>query len=157
MPIFSCLSAFLTLFYFQFSKQNITINQPQTFLSLPSHDCHKQPSWDGISLFHTRQRFITIPSPSTPTTPLPHPPTVYTICICDSLVYCVQSKSLSITLTPASGLIEHIFMCACVCVCGSLCAFYVCQCCSTASHHAITEPQWAVSLLPHTGQRRELQ
>lgn len=53
-------------------------------------------------------------------------------------------------LTPVSGLRVCTYVCAH--------AFYVCQCRSSASHrHAIVEVQRAVSLLPHTGQRMQLQ
>lgn len=115
VPTFSCLSPFLTLFPFLW--QDFIINQPQTQdLSSLSHT---QPSWNEITSFHKRQRFIAILSvPSS--TPLPPPPpqphsTVTPVTLewrCWQMIYCFQSTSLSSKI--------QLRVCTCVCARASL-------------------------------------
>lgn len=63
-------------------------------------------------------------------------------------------------LCPASIFGQHVGLSERHSVCTFTCAcmlYYVCQCCSSASHHSvIMEEQRAVSLLPHTGHKLKL-
>ena len=157
-----CLDSIHSQPYFEFFKQNIAINQVHTRRSPLSHSGVTNSLcllvWDEISLFHTRQRFITIPSPSPPTPP-PRPHTLHTIAIRVSLGWSDLtgrwSTASRLNLRPPRWPQRALSVRAHVRVCAWL---YVCQCCGSASHHrAITEEQRAVSLPPHAGQRLQLQ
>lgn len=74
VPTFSCPGPSLTLFPLFQAKMLSSISREAQKLSLPSHD---QPSWKAITSFHTRQRFITIPTlPSFPPPPCPLSPSL---------------------------------------------------------------------------------
>lgn len=87
MPTLSCLNAFRTLspilqakYYHQSTAH--THLSPLSYNGVTNS--LRLSVWDEISLFHTRQRFITIPSPSPPTAPS-RPHALHTIAICVSL------------------------------------------------------------------------
>lgn len=134
LPTLSRCDAFLTLFPFLQAKH---FHQSSARICPCTHRCHSFCSlvWDEISLFHTRQGFITIPSAS-PRTPPPPSHTLCTITICVSLKWSALTSQWSVVsilnLCPTcwpqwQSQWELQFVCVCA-------NFHVCWWCGSVCH-----------------------
>lgn len=161
MPTLSCLNAFLTPFPIFQAKD---YHQSTAHTSVPTilERCHKKllPVSVGWNLFVPYKTKIYNNSQSVSTNS--SSPSTYFMHhhhLCQSemkrvdspLICCVQSKS-------ASSMLASLSVCGHMCVWGCVCKLSCVSVLRQCQHMPCIMKEWrAVSLLPHTGQRMQLQ
>lgn len=161
MPTLSCLNAFLTPFPIFQAKH---YHQSTAHTSVPTilERCHKKllPVSVGWNLFVPYKTKIYNNSQSVSTNS--SSPSTYFMHhhhLCQSemkrvdspLICCVQSKS-------ASSMLASLSVCGHMCVWGCVCKLSCVSVLRQCQHMPCIMKEWrAVSLLPHTGQRMQLQ